>query len=133
MYYIQNLEYEYDDNNNIQVMLYHYDISCYNLKNQEKLYLNLIFLTAIQVNVILLVVKKSQYLIFIFFVLLHFVSLFAQQFFFILRSPILATTVFTFFMLSHYLFIFRFILGLVVLHFPASDFSIFLLLNFRFF
>ena len=133
MYYIQNLEYEYDDNNNIQVMLYHYDISCYNLKNQEKLYLNLIFLTAIQVNVILLVVKKSQYLIFIFFVLLHFVSLFAQQFFFILQSPILATTVFTFFMLSHYLFIFRFILGLVVLQFPASDFSIFLLLNFRFF
>ena len=39
MYYMQNLEYEYDDdNNNIQEESYHFYTSCYNLKYQEILY-----------------------------------------------------------------------------------------------
>ena len=66
---MQNREHEYDDdNNNIQEVLYHYNISFHNLKNQEILYLNLdlILGLVLQVFLIPLILAKSQYLLFFF-------------------------------------------------------------------
>ena len=75
MYYMQNLEYEYDDdNNNIQEVSYHFYTSCLNLKSQEITYLNLDLIIRLiaQVFLILLILIKSQYLLTFFLFLLSF-------------------------------------------------------------
>ena len=62
MYYMQNLEYEYDDdNNNIQEESYHLNIFFHNSKSQEILYLivDLILRLVLKVFLILLIFIKS--------------------------------------------------------------------------
>ena len=62
MYYMQNLKYEYDDDNNyIQEESYHFYISCCSLKSQEILYLNqdLIIAKLLQAAIVLLHLKNA--------------------------------------------------------------------------